>query len=238
MTDGPSRVALVTGGSRGIGRAISEALLKNGWTVFSCGLNERTLAASEAEFAGRYPNRFRAHRADIGNQNEVDALVEWVSDEAGRLDCLVNNAGLGIFKPVDQISGEEWRSVIRTNLNGAFYMIRAAAPLLKQAGNAWVINIASIASKNPFPTGAAYNASKFGLLGLSDAAMLDLRHDGIRVTSILPGSVYTEFGSGPSGEEWKLSAEDVARAVMDVLAYPDRALPSRIELRPTRPPRG
>ena len=239
MKESPNqpRVALVTGGSRGIGRAVAASLLEDGWTVFSSSRSPESVAAASEDLGRRFHGRYHAKAADIRKESEVEALVRWVVDEAGRLDCLINNAGVGIFRPVHELSGDEWRQVIDTNLTGAFYAIRAAAPALRESGNGWIVNIASIAAKNPFATGAAYNASKFGMLGLSEAAMLDLRHLGVRVTTIMPGSVYTEFGSGPAGEEWKLAPEDVARTVRDVLAYPDRALPSRIELRPTRPPR-
>jgi NAD(P)-dependent dehydrogenase (short-subunit alcohol dehydrogenase family) len=140
---------------------------------------------------------------------------------------------------VDRLEPAKFRAVIETNLLGPYYAIRAAAPLMKKSGGGFVINIASLASINAFAGGAAYNASKFGLLGLSDAAMLDLRHDGIRVAAVLPGSVATEFGDSHGGREasWMLAPEDVAEAVADLVRFPDRALPSRIELRPTRPPK-
>ncbi len=143
-----------------------------------------------------------------------------------------------MFGPVDQISGDDWRKVIETNLSGAFYCIRAAAPIMRRQGAGWILNIASLAGKNPFAGGTAYNASKFGMVGLSEAAMLDLRHDGIRVAAILPGSVATEFAGGRGGDPgWRLTPEDVARTVADLLRYPDRALPSWVELRPSRPPK-
>jgi NAD(P)-dependent dehydrogenase (short-subunit alcohol dehydrogenase family) len=169
----------------------------------------------------------------------VDSLVAETLSRSGRLDCLVNNAGLGRFGPVDSISGEEWRQVIETNLNGAFYALRAASRAMLGQGSGWIFNIASLAATNAIAGGAAYNASKFGLLGLSEAAMLDLRHHGIRVTTILPGSVDTEFRapSRRSQTDWMLAPEDVARAVLDLLRYPSRALPSRVELRPSQPPR-
>jgi NAD(P)-dependent dehydrogenase (short-subunit alcohol dehydrogenase family) len=234
-----SRVALVTGGSRGIGRAIAEALLEESWRVFLCGRSEASVEAALGDLATRFGDRVAGRVADVRRQEEVDALVDWVLGEAGRLDCLVNNAGVGRFGPVDSLAGETWREVLETNLSGAFYAIRAAATPMIQQGEGWIVNIASLAAKNPFAGGAAYNASKFGLLGLSEAAMLDLRHHGVRVVAILPGSVATDFR--PHGRrprtDWMLRPEDVARAVLDVLRYPDRAIPSRIELRPSHPPR-
>ncbi len=237
--DETPRVALVTGGSRGIGRAVVEALAEDGWRVYFCSKSEGSVSSAVDELSGRFGDRVAGRAVDVREQGEVDDFVEWVKGEAGRLDCLVNNAGLGRFGPVDKITGDEWREVLRTNLDGTFYLIRAAAPVLKESGGGWILNIASLASKNPFAGGAAYNASKFGMLGLSDAAMLDLRHDGIRVSVIMPGSVDTDFGSRDPDKEtaWMLGPDDVARTVRDLLAYPDRALPSRIELRPSRPPK-
>lgn len=237
--DEGQRVAVVTGGSRGIGHGIVEALAAGGWRVFFCSKSEESVASALAELSERFGDRVAARAVDVREQTEVDGFVDWVKSESGRIDCLVNNAGLGRFGSVEEITGEEWREVLRTNLDGAFYFLRAAAPVMKENGGGYVFNIASLAAKNPFPGGAAYNASKFGLLGLSDAAMLDLRHDGIRVSVIMPGSVETGFRPPGRHDEttWMLTPDDVARTVMDLLAYPDRALPSRVELRPSRPPK-
>lgn len=233
--DETARVALITGGSRGIGLAVAEALLGRGWKVFLCSRSQPSVDAAIETLGSRYPGSVFGRVCDVREPSEVDSTVDWVLDSAGRLDCLVNNAGLGIFGSVEDISPEDWRLVLRTNLDGAFYGIRAAAPAMKARGEGWIINIASLASRNPFAGGAAYNASKFGLLGLSDAAMLDLRPHGVRVSAILPGSVDTEFSPSSSPADWKLRSEDVARAVVDLLDYPGRALPSRLELRPSNP---
>jgi NAD(P)-dependent dehydrogenase (short-subunit alcohol dehydrogenase family) len=234
---GETRVALVTGGSRGIGLAVCEQLLEAGWTVFLCSKSESAVAAALTRLEAHHPGCVFARTCDVREQNQVEQTVAWVLEQAGRIDCLVNNAGLGIFGSVETISPEDWHLVLRTNLDGAFYAIHAAAPAMKEQGEGWIINIASLASRNPFPGGAAYNASKFGLLGLSDASMLDLRPHGIRVAAILPGSVDTDFSNSGQDESWKLTSDDVARSVMDLLAYPGRALPSRLELRPSSPPR-
>lgn len=232
------RTALVTGGSRGIGRAIVEALAGEGWRVYFCSRNADSVAEALEALSGRFGDRVEGRAVDVREQGQVDDFVAWVDGEAGRIDCLVNNAGLGRFGAVDEITGDEWREVIRTNLDGCFYFIRAVAPIMKRGGGGYVFNVASLAAKNPFAGGAAYNASKFGLLGLSDAAMLDLRHDGIRMSVIMPGSVETEFHRQRRDDtSWMLGTDDVARAVIDLLAYPERALPSRIELRPSRPPK-
>jgi len=221
-----SGIAIVTGGSRGIGRSIAEALLAEGWKVWTCSRH------SEGSLEGAQ------HRAvDVRDQGKVEAFVKEVADAEGRIDCLVNNAGLGHFAPVDEITGDQFREVIETNLNGCFYFLRAVAPAMKKQGAGWIINIASLAAKNPFEGGSAYNASKFGLLGMSEAAMLDLRPHGIRVASIMPGSVATDFGRGQHGDgSWKLQPADIASMVLHLLSYPDNALPSRIEMRPSKPP--
>ncbi len=228
------RVAAVTGGSRGIGRAVVEALLAEGWRVHFSSRSPASVEAALAELAG---GRVTGVAVDVRDAAAVTAWIDSVADGEGRLDCLVNNAGVGGFGPVDELSDEDWRRVLDTNLYGAFWALRAAARQMKRRGGGWILNIASLAGRNPFAGGAAYNASKFGLLGLSEAAMLDLRHHGIRVCAILPGSVDTDFNRRGDAS-WKLAAEDVARAVTDLLRYPDRALPSRLELRPSRPPRG
>ncbi|MBT8397416.1 MAG: SDR family NAD(P)-dependent oxidoreductase, partial [Gemmatimonadetes bacterium] len=157
----------------------------------------------------------------------------------GGLDLLVNNAGVGKFAPIQEMSIEDWHIQIDTNLSGVFYLSKAAIPALKDSRSAWILNIGSLAGRNTFAGGVAYNASKFGLLGMTEAMMLDLRYEGIRVSHIMPGSVDTGFGDRPAGhkEGWALTPEDVSRAVLDLLRYPGNALPSRVELRPSQPPR-
>jgi NAD(P)-dependent dehydrogenase (short-subunit alcohol dehydrogenase family) len=234
---GSERVAAVTGGSRGIGRAVVEMLLEDGWRVHLSSLSAASVETALAELSAEHGARVRGRAIDVRDGGAVAAWIGELAGREGRLDCLVNNAGVGAFAPVDELSDEIWRRVVETNLHGAFWALRAAARLMKPRGGGWIINIASLASRNPFAGGAAYNASKYGLLGLSEAAMLDLRQHGIRVCAILPGSVDTDFGRGGEGA-WKLAPEDVARAVRDLLRYPEHALPSRIELRPMRPPKG
>jgi len=177
---------------------------------------------------------------DARNQQEVDRFVEETLRQEGRVDCLVNNAGVGTFAPVDELSGDQWREVIETNLSGYFYFLRAVAPAMKRQGEGWIFNVASLAAKNPFANGAAYNASKFGVIGLSEAAMLDLRPHGIRVAALLPGSVATDF-SHPSGkaqdQSWKLQPADIASMILHLLTYPANALPSLVEMRPAKPPK-
>ena len=232
------RVALVTGGTRGIGEAIARRLVDEGFAVFISGRTEESVRGALDRFA-REQVAIRGFAADARQEADQKRLVESVARDGGRLDVLVNNAGLGHFAAVDQLTPDQFREVLETNLFGVYYAVHYAAPLMKKNGGGFIVNIASLASVNPFAGGAAYNASKFGLLGFSEAAMLDLRHDGIRMASVLPGSVATEFGHPSSGREssWMLQPADIAEAVADLVRFPDRAIPSRIDLRPTRPPK-
>ena len=234
----PHKTAIVTGGGRGIGRAIVEALAENGWRVVFCGRDPERTAAAEKELQARFGALVSGAAVDVRDPAAVAAFVAAVLAETGRIDLLVNNAGIGRFGPVDEISVEDWQETIATNLSGPFYFLRAVAPAMKRAGSGWIANVASLAGKNAFAGGAAYNASKFGAVALSEAAMLDLRSFGVRVATILPGSVETEFGHPPgTGHKpggWRLAPEDVAAAVLHLLTYPERALPSVIEIRPTR----
>jgi len=241
-TEGASRVALVTGGSRGIGLGIAEALLEEGWRVFLCSRTQASVDAAVDALRQRFGDVVTGRPVDVRRQEEVDAFVSFVLAAAGRIDCLVNNAGLGRFAPVDELTGDQWREMLQTNLDGAFYFIRAVAPGMKTQGDGWIFNIASLAGKNAMAGGAAYNASKFGLVGLSEATMLDLRKYGVRVSAILPGSVDTGFGdreaqSDRKDQSWKLRPEDIAATVLHLLSYPQRALPSQVEIRPSRPPK-
>jgi NAD(P)-dependent dehydrogenase (short-subunit alcohol dehydrogenase family) len=232
------RVALVTGGTRGIGEAIARKLVADGFSVAISGHAGRTVS-NAVERLGREGVAVKGFAADARKEEDQKALLAWVEREFGRLDVLVNNAGIGEFGSIDELSPAVFREVVETNLFGPYYAIHFAAPLMKKGGGGFIVNIASLAGINAFAGGAAYNASKFGLLGLSDAAMLDLRHDGIRIAAVLPGSVATEFSDSHRGREsaWMLQPDDVARAVSDLVRYPERAIPSRLDLRPSKPPR-
>ena len=237
MTRG-ERVALVTGGTRGIGEAIARRLVADGFSVAISGRTEDSTGKAVERFR-KDGLTVRGFAADARNEQEQKALIERVGHEFGRLDVLVNNAGIGDFESVEKISPERFRSVVETNLFGPFYAIHYAAPLMKKGGGGFIVNVGSLAAVNAFAGGAAYNASKFGLLGLSDAAMLDLRHEGIRIAIVLPGSVASEFSHSHRSKEssWMLAVEDVAQAVSDLVRYPDRAIASRVDLRPSRPPK-
>ncbi len=235
------RTAVVTGGNRGIGRGVAEALHAEGATVV---LTAR--AAADAERAAREIGaRAIGIACDVRSYDAVRALFGAVRERAGGCDVLVNNAGIGVFAPAPELTPEDWRAVIETNLNGVFYCCREAIPQMKAKGGGYIFNVSSLAGKNPFVNGAAYNASKFGLNGFSEALMMDVRYDNIRVSYLMPGSVATDFGRDPARRpdpgrdksDWALRPEDVAEVVLDLLRSPARALYSRVEMRPSRPPR-
>jgi NAD(P)-dependent dehydrogenase (short-subunit alcohol dehydrogenase family) len=174
---------------------------------------------------------------DVRDRNATDALVADAVRRFGGLDLLVNNAGVGQFIDVASMSDAEWDQTIATNLTGVFYCTRAAIPAMKTSGGGWIINIASLAGRNYFPRGAAYCASKAGLVAFSESLMQEVRYDNIRVSVIMPGSVATEFGGDAptADDDWKLSADDIAEVVADLLRHPRRSLPSKIEIRPSQP---
>ena len=233
-----ARVALVTGGTRGIGAATVRRLAADGFSVFLSGRTEESVRSGLGRFA-KEGLSVRGFPADARREEDQKRLVESVAREAGHLDVLVNNAGIGHFAPVDQMDPERFREVLETNLFGPFYAIRHAAPIMKRGGGGFIVNIASLAGVNAFAGGSAYNASKFGLLGFSEAAMLDLRHAGVRMATVLPGSVATDWSHSHGNQDasWMLAPEDVAEAVADLVRFPDRAIASRIDLRPSKPPK-
>ena len=233
------KVAIVTGGSRGIGLATARALLSEGLNVAITATSDETLREANEELSrGGNGARVLALRADVRREDEVARAFDEAARRFGGVDVLVNNAGVGLFRPVGDTSADQWHSVIDTNLTGLFYCCRAALPHLRARNGGWIINISSLSATQPFANGAAYCASKAAVTAFSDALMQELRHEGIRVACVLPGSVRTGFmgRSGTEGE-WKLTPEDVAQAVADLLKYPARSLPSRIEIRPSQPPR-
>jgi 3-oxoacyl-[acyl-carrier protein] reductase len=240
-TELKGKVAVVTGGTRGIGRSITEALLAEGAHAFICGRDASALKTALDQFGRGNGGRVDGVVADVSRYDDCRKLIQAAAQRFGGIDILVNNAGIGTFKPVDQLTPEEWDATIGTNLSGAFYCCREAIPLLRQRGGAYIFNISSLAGVNAFAGGSAYNASKFGLNGFSEAMMQDVRHDGIRVSYIMPGSVATDFASIPGGSQakstWKLTGEDIAKALIDLYKFPARALASRIEMRPSQPPK-
>lgn len=234
------RVAVVTGGSRGIGLAIARALLAAGARVAIGGRGQSSLdeATQALQGEGDAQERLLAVQGDVAHEADATRLVAETAARFGRVDILVNNAGVGEMANVADFSTEQWNSVIGTNLTGVFFACRAAIPHLRQANGGWIINISSLAGQNPFVGAAAYSASKAGLDAFSHALMMEERQHDIRVSVIAPGSVQTEFaGNATAGADWKLSADDVAQCVMDLLGHQSRSLPSRIELRPSKPPK-
>jgi NAD(P)-dependent dehydrogenase (short-subunit alcohol dehydrogenase family) len=228
------KVAVVTGGNRGIGRGIAEALAAEGAQV--------ALTARSPDGARRAAQEIGAgahgYACDVRREQDVVALFRSVASDLGGTDILINNAGVGIFAPVADLSFEDWRTVIETNLNGVFYCCHEAIPQMRARGGGYIINLSSLAGVNAFPKAGAYNASKFGLNGFSEALMQEVRYDGIRVSYLMPGSVATDFGSGPAAKEgWALTPADVARQVVTLVTSPPHALYSRVEMRPSRPPR-
>ncbi|MFI5143782.1 MAG: SDR family oxidoreductase, partial [Thermoanaerobaculales bacterium] len=221
MLELDGRAAVVTGGSKGIGFAIARMLVEHGAAVAIGAREQKAVDAAVASLEAVTPGRTRGFCCDVRRREDCERLIGEAVGAFGRLDILINNAGIGVFASVEETSDETWRAQLATNLDGAFYCCRAALPHLKEQGG-WIVNIGSLAGKNPFAGGAAYNASKFGLLGFSEALMLEVRHAGVRVTCVMPGSVGTSFAGGRHAvEDWKLAPEDIAQVVRDLLAFPE-----------------
>ena len=240
-----NKICLITGGTRGIGRAIAEMLLNAGALVVVSGQSQETVNRAVDELMQKWPGKVKGKPADVRDYAAVRELFEHVDgafERTGRLDVLVNNAGIGTFGSLAALSLAQWEQTIGTNLTGAFLCSREALSRFGTRGG-FIVNISSLAGKHAFAGGAAYNASKFGLVGFSDALMLDSRYDNVRVSTILPGSVATGFdrgaqdGSADLGTDWKVHPEDVAAAVRMVLQMPERSLVSQLEIRPSRPKR-
>jgi len=231
------KTAIVTGGTKGIGRGIAEALLHEGVAVCVAARVGSEIDQTRKELGPL--GQVTGFQVDVRDYEQVKTLIAHTVKELGGLDILINNAGIGIFKTVEQTSPADFRAVLETNVCGVFYCCHEAIPQMKKRGGGYIINISSLAGVNAHPRMAAYNASKFGLNGFSEALMQEVRHDNIKVSYIMPGSVNTEFGGdAPSDEKsWQLTPQDIARVVIDLLHHDERSLPSRVELRPSRPPR-
>jgi len=230
--------ALITGGTRGIGFAIAEALLKRGARIFICGTSQAGVDNAVDLLQASYSNAITGIACNVRNYDQVRTMMRATEEKFGGLDILINNAGIGLFNNVEKMSPAEWRATIETNLSGVFYCCREAIPLMKKRGAGYIINIGSLAGKNAFPGSAAYSATKFGLIGFSEALMQEVRYDHIRVSYIMPGSVNTEFrDSSPQdpSKTWKLMPKDVAATVVSLLEMDPRALSSRVEIRPSEP---
>jgi len=233
------KIAIVTGGTKGIGRAIARALVAEGVNVCVSARSRGEIDETVEELGSLGKGAITGVVADVRNCPQVKALIDLTVSQFGGLDILVNNAGIGIFETVENMSTEDFLAILETNLCGVFYCCHEAIPLMKKRGGGYIINMSSLAGTNAHPRMAAYNASKFGLNGFSEALMQEVRHDGIKVSYIMPGSVNTEFGGDEPNPEksWQLQAADVASVVIDLLSHDHRALVSRVEIRPSQPPR-
>ena len=234
-----SKVAIVTGGSRGIGLAIASALVADGVRVVITGKSEAHLSAARPVIEKAGPGAIETLRADVRRYDEVERAIAATVTRFGGLDFLINNAGIGIFANVADMTPAQWSEVIDTNLTGVFNACHVAIPHMRQRGGGFIVNISSLAGKSAFPMAAAYCATKSGLNAFSEALMQEVRYDNIRVSYVMPGSVATGFMGGDEvkGADWKVAPEEVAEVVVNLLRHPERSLPSRVELRPTRPPR-
>jgi NAD(P)-dependent dehydrogenase (short-subunit alcohol dehydrogenase family) len=229
------KVILITGGSKGIGYGVAEALVKEGAKVAITSRSQK--AADDAAKRLNQEGQSEAFgvKSDVRNSVDQQKAVEAVVKKWGSLDVLIANAGLGHFSNIETLTNEQWNETIDTNLTGVFYSIKASLPELKKS-KGYIITMASLAGTNFFAGASAYNASKFGLVGFTQAVMLDLRSYGIKVTTIMPGSVATEFSSNTKGDEsWKIQPEDIGQIVVDLLKMHPRTLPSKIEVRPSIP---
>jgi NAD(P)-dependent dehydrogenase (short-subunit alcohol dehydrogenase family) len=234
------KVAIVTGGSRGIGRAVAGALLRSGVHVAISGINVAHLLKAEAELTRRAPSgaQILTFVADVRDHLAVESMIDETARRQGGLDILVNNAGIGWFGSVESQGHDDWRRVMDTNITGVFNCCKAAIPQLRRRGGGWIINISSLAGSNPFVGGASYCASKAALDVFSEALMQEVRQDGIRVSYVKPGSVNTDFmGNEDPQNDWKLRPDDIAQVVVDLVSHDRRSLPSRVDIRPSKPPR-
>lgn len=229
-----NKVVYITGGSKGIGLGVAKKLLDAGMKVAISG---RTLKPLEdaVEYLGAGDNVFAITSNVSKIDDEINAVAQ-ILEKWGQLDVVLANAGVGHFAPIDELSIEKWRQMIDTNLNGVFYTLKASVDALKKS-EGYYITLASLAGTNFFPTAAGYNATKFGVVGFTQAVMLDLRKYGIKVSTIMPGSVATHFNDHePSDKDaWKIQPEDIGDLVLDLLKMHPRTLPSKIEVRPSRP---
>lgn len=231
-----TKTALITGGSKGIGYGIAEALLKENFKV---AITSRTQASADKaieRLSSLKTGEAIGIAADVRQHQSQKQAVDQVLKKWGKLDVLVANAGIGYFGSIETLTADQWKETIETNLTGVFNSIQAAIPALKES-KGYIITIASLAGTNFFAGGSAYNASKFGLVGFTQAVMLDLRNYGIKVTTVMPGSVATEFGNAADSKDqaWKIQPEDLGQMVVDLLKMNPRTLPSKIEVRPTIP---
>ncbi len=236
------KTALVTGGTRGIGFAVARSLAGAGANVGITGTTEKGVNRAIEDLVQDFPGKVAGKVADVRDSDSVTALfgwldeIRWADQTLGGLDILVNNAGVGRFKNLVDLTPDDWHKVIETNLTGVYFCSRESLFRFRIRGGGYIINMSSLAGKNAFAGGAVYNASKFGLNGMSEAMMLDHRNENVRVSYIMPGSVATEFSTGGTvNAGWKIQPEDIAEIVLMLVKMPARTLVSRVEVRPSRP---
>ena len=231
-----SKTALITGGSKGIGLGIAEAMARQHMKVAITSRHFDEAQAAAKHLISLGAESALAIECDVRDFDAQQNAVREVLADWGQLDVVIANAGVGYFAPIDKMSQEQWHEIIDINLTGAFYTLQASVDALK-ASKGYLITLASLAGTNFFANGAAYNASKFGLVGFSQAAMLDLRPYGIKVSTIMPGSVATHFNGHVPDDKggWKIQPEDIGQIVIDLLKMNPRTLPSKIEVRPSMP---
>lgn len=237
MQDIKNKVALITGASKGIGYGIAEKLVANGLKV---GITSRDLSAANKaadKLNAQYPDSALGIQSDVRQMESQKKAVQSIIDKWGVLDVVIANAGVGHFAPIDELTETQWSEIIDTNLTGVFNSVKASLPALKNS-QGYLMTIASLAGCNFFAKGSAYNASKFGVVGFTQAVMLDVRKYGIKTTTLMPGSVASHFNGRTPGEEdnWKIQPEDMGQIVVDLLRMAPRTLPSKVEIRPTIPP--
>ncbi len=232
-----NKIAFITGGSKGIGLGIAQKLILQGAKVAISGRNNDAVTKAADELNSQVTNSCIAIVADVRNPEDQVRAVQRIIEEWGQLDIVIANAGIGHFKSIEELSIQQWNEVIDINLSGTFYTVKAALESLKES-KGYFISVASLAGTNFFANGSAYNASKFGVVGFTQAVMLDLRKHGIKVSTIMPGSVATYFNNHVPGEKdaWKIQPEDIGQIVVDLLNMHPRTLPSKIEVRPSVPP--
>jgi NADP-dependent 3-hydroxy acid dehydrogenase YdfG len=234
-----NKTAFITGGTKGIGYGIARAMLNENMKVLITGRNAQTVADAVDRLNGESKGgEAIGMAADVRDAAAQQKCVERIVDTWGKLDVLVANAGLGHFASIEEMSADQWKEMVDINLTGVFNSMKASIePLKKSKG--YIFTIASLAGTNFFAGGSGYNATKFGLVGFTQAVMLDLRHQGVKVSTIMPGSVSTHFNSHTPGhsDDWKIQIEDIGQIVVDVLRLHPRTLPSKIEVRPSMPPK-
>jgi len=232
-----NKVALITGGSKGIGYGIAENLISQGVNVAITSRSQSNAKEAAEKLNQQGKGAAIGLEADVRNYDSQKHAVDKLIEKWGQIDYLIANAGVGTFASIEEMTLEQWHSTIDTNLTGVFYSIKASLDALKKS-KGYIITISSLAGTNFFPSGSAYNASKFGLTGFTQSVMLDLRNSGIKVTTIMPGSVATYFNNHQpdSSDDWKIQIEDIGQMVSDLLHLPQRTLPSKIEVRPSQPP--